>query len=263
MSGGFFENLKICMGSQGYDSYIKTLIGYLKSYSIFLKSTCKDLYRFEDPIKWVVGWALIQDGNIELLEYTNYRFLNSSAVPKDVRTMKWLEKRGCIEHHNIFSRAVNAENYELIDYCIKKKYNQYSVYWNARNAKMYKYLWKRNVVNDTRSVWEGGGYLSMNDKMILWLKKYQHVDIFQFKLDDREQLNLLEYHACFGINAPTFKNKQVIYFIYQNIEVDLTLKICKLLPYEYAICFDSDRCECKDPKNHEEKERSTKFVKIS
>lgn len=253
--GGFFENLKICMGSQGYDSYIKTLIGYLRSYSIFLKATCKDFHRFEDPTNWMVGWALIQDGNTKLLEYTNYRFLNSSAVPKDVKTMKWLEKRGCIEHYNIFSMAVAAENYELIDYCIKKKYSQFSVYWSARNAKMYKYLWKRNVINDTRSVWDGGGYLSMNDKMILWLKKYQHVDIFEFKLDDIEQLNLLEYNA-------TFKNFQVIYFICHNIEVDLTLKICKHLPYEYAICFDSDQCECKNPKNHEERERNNKLIKI-
>lgn len=256
--GGFFENLKNGMGSQAYDSYIKTLIEYLKWYSVFLMSTCKNFHRFENPVKWIVGWGLIQDGNIKLLEYTNYRFLNSSAVPKDVTTMKWLEKRGCIEHHNIFSMSVAAENYELIDYCIKKKYNQYSVYWSARNAKMYKYLWKRNVVNDTRNVWEGGGYLSMNDKQVLWLKKYQHVDIFKFKLDTEEQLRLLEYHACFGISAPTFKNHQVIWFLRENIEAELTLKICKYLPYEYAIYFDSDQCECKDPKNHEERERNNK-----
>jgi hypothetical protein len=266
----FFEGLEKGMGSEGFKVYAKTLMKYLEGYGYFLQWTCKQMARIPLGNSWILSGYLCSCGDLRMLEYLEtFRELDSYMYPRTIETTKWTISRGLIDIASTFRLAVSTNNYELVDYFIKKGYQADQVYWSANNVKMLKKLWKAKVV-DTVSVWNNGGFLSVTDELVLWFICYQHVNIFNYeKIAEITQFSRLVDYLAFlafsSVGAPRLKIYGAIKFICNGIfntheDEKLPLLVCKQLPYMFAICIDSDNCVCDDPNNHEERERDLKRI---
>jgi hypothetical protein len=233
-----------------------------------LQWTCKRMAKIPTNGDYLLPGAFVYYGDIKMLDYLESVDMVSApnfiSSPKDVPTFKWLLKRGLAHTSSIYRDAVRSGNYEIVDYCIKKRFTTCSsLYRFAKDLKMVKYLWKRNVPV-TESVWVGGFWMGMDEDVFIWYLRYPEIDHFNFEAfmssaTAKVRLKVLKWNAKGRYNNPT-----VIRLICHSALADddiLPLKVCKQLPYEYAICFDSTCCGCGNPANHEDRERVPKKPK--
>lgn len=268
----FFEGLSHRMGSQGYNSFMISLFKYLKGYGYFLQWTCKDLAKRPLTAKYLLLNNMVYEGDVKMIQYLtdlDYEdtFMYSNVTPGNVQMVKWMERNGVADTSLIFRNAISSNNYEVVNYCIKKGYKVSQGYWSANgNLKMFKHLWKNKVVDDT-SIWTSGGFYSITEDVLLFVMRHQHEIVFNYAKFASEasfttMLNMLRHHAY---ERSVMKLRGTINFICEEVLANednlLPLEICENLPYLYAIQFDSDCCECNNPNNHEDRVRN-KVLKV-
>lgn len=272
MHMSFFEALALAMGSQGYDKFIQALVGYLGHYIMFLRLTCKEFAkhkRFYESLHLFTN--VVGDGHVHLLQYMQDNGMEPTehawySVPTNtIATLDWCLDNAYTNGRSALNFACSSGNLIVLEECLKRRFMSDVCYQSARDAATLDMLWRYQVPVET-SVHERGFIASFSQEKVLWY--YQHSFINNLCLEhymetEGSDMTLDTKFMFLGMFARKLTKIQLIHYVihamfqkeFADGEEFLPIEKCQALPFEFAVCFDSNYCECQDPNNHEDRKR--------